>query len=415
MGEGVRVHASPCTTAPVVTVAPDGESFNATNGGAPQAGCNYTWYSVANELGVRGWVVSDYLEVCGGALGTWNRFGVGLVSEGSASQYGYSSNVGGTNGWILLLFAGINNQTTGPQPSWVQAVASAYGLGLNVVVRLSPPWGAQYYRAESDDAAHMSYQTLAGAFKSVVAGLPRDPSGRPLYLMLDNEPDLCYEWFCATPESQPLTFQEMAAEYAHFASDVADALHSLNDPLVRVSAAALAPGGGLRCGCCGAPSCPADSPGITGLQYMQAMMQAVPDVFAKMDFLSSHAYPASGIGWGFNAPFPQAGPGLWYFAQELQTVNRSMQVLITETGWATHTAGLPTCTEQEKADWTVAAYQQVWGADNRVQGVTPFMLQDATWGDQDGYAYVLTDGTVLPVLSEVQSLRCSLGFHGGGC
>lgn len=55
---------------------------------------------------------------------------------------------------------------------------------------------------------------------------------------------------------------------------------------------------------------------------------------------------------------------------------RSCQVLITETGWATHNPGEPTCSEQDKADWTVQAYQDVWLNDSAVAGVMPFMLMD---------------------------------------
>ena len=44
------------------------------------------------------------------------------------------------------------------------------------------------------------------------------------------------------------------------------------------------------------------------------------------------------------------------------------------------------------------------------QGVMPFMLQDAVWGDQDGYGYVSTSGAVQPVYQQVQQLRCSLGL-----
>ncbi len=65
-----------------------------------------------------------------------------------------------------------------------------------------------------------------------------------------------------------------------------------------------------------------------------------------------------------------------------------MSVLLTETGWATNRVGLPPCSEQDKADWTVGAYNSYWYADLRVAGVMPFMLQDAVWGDQYGYEYV---------------------------
>ena len=89
----------------------------------------------------------------------------------------------GDNGWILLIFAGIDRTTTAPQPDWVAALSAAYQRNLNVVVRLNPPWGSSYYRSESDDPQHMNYTTLANAFKSVVAGLPL-VSGRNLYLQV---------------------------------------------------------------------------------------------------------------------------------------------------------------------------------------------------------------------------------------
>lgn len=144
-------------------------------------------------------------------------------------------------------------------------------LNLTPVLRLSPPWGQSHYRDMSDDANHLVYTTLAQAFKAVVASLPMK-AGQNVYLQIDNEPDLCYEWFCGVPGS-PLSFQQMATEYAHFLQYVLDALHSLRDSRIKISHGALAPGGALQCGCCGQSSCgSSDKPGITGLQYMQAMM-----------------------------------------------------------------------------------------------------------------------------------------------
>ena len=63
------------------------------------------------------------------------------------------------------------------------------------------------------------------------------------------------------------------------------------------------------------------------------------------------------VRFGFNCPLDQAAPGLTYYTLELNTIGRpDLPVLITETGWATHRDGLPTCSEQDKADWTVGAY-----------------------------------------------------------
>ena len=92
-----------------------------------------------------------------------NVFGIGLVSEGNQEQWNYAHDLAGDGGWVLLTFAGVDNTTTGPQQSWVEAVAGVQKLNLNPVLRLSPPWGAGHYRAESDDADHRVYTTLAAA------------------------------------------------------------------------------------------------------------------------------------------------------------------------------------------------------------------------------------------------------------
>lgn len=61
-------------------------------------------------------------------------------------------------------------------------------------------------------------------------------------------------------------------------------------------------------------------------QFQAAMENAVPGIWNSVDFLASHAYPASGIGYGFNAPMPEALPGLLYYQMELAQINRSIQV-----------------------------------------------------------------------------------------
>jgi hypothetical protein len=115
--------------------------------------------------------------------------------------------------------------------------------------------------------------------KQRVAG-PHQPTDQPInqptndchghgHGQVDNEPNLCYEWFCATAEASPLGYETSAAEYAHFYSQVADVLHAVGDTRIRVAPAGLSPGGTVECGCCGQANCPGDKPGVTGLQFMQ--------------------------------------------------------------------------------------------------------------------------------------------------
>ncbi|EGD76627.1 hypothetical protein PTSG_07740 [Salpingoeca rosetta] len=342
-----------------------------------------------------------------------NKFGIGLVSEGNSRQLDLAHQLAGSGGWVLLTLAGIDLSTTGPQPSWVNSIKTLQGLNMNVVLRLSPPWGQSHYRDMSDDANHHNYTSLAAAFVRVVSQLPRS-SNAPLWLQIENEPDLCYEWYCGQA-GQPLSYTEIASEFAAFYLYVAAAVKAIGDPNLKVGPAPLAPGGALKCGCCGSQSCSGDSPGITGLQFMDAMTAAYPKVWSYADFLATHSYPASGIGYSFNVPFSQAGPGLTYYRLELNHTRPDLPVLITETGWASHTQGLPPCSEDNKAAWTVTAYQQLWLADDRILGVMPFMLQDATWGDKDGYAYVLTNGQQQPVFTQVQALRCQLQIDPSSC
>ena len=254
----------------------------------------------------------------------------------------------------------------------------------------------------------------------MVSQLPlKSDNSTNLYLQIDNEPDLCNEWWCKQAQSAPISYTEMAKEYAFFYTYVADAIHSLpNGDRYKISTAGISPGGDIQCGCCGSSNCAGDKGGITGLQYMQAMISAVPDVFDKIDYLASHSYPADGIGYGFNVGYPSCLPGLTYYEKELEIIGRNVQVIITETGWATHPpsgSNEPDCTEQDKAIWTIDAYNGVWLNDSRVMGVTPFMLQDSYWGDQVGFEYVLTNGAKQAVYTQTNQLRCDLGFKGGSC
>lgn len=404
-GVALDIYNDTSIFASVLCTAPPSEAFSVTGGPvSPPSPPHFTWFAVSSPF-CTGWAIDTYLAPCGGPASRWNRFGVGLVSPGDSIQWPLASSLAGPSGWILLIFPGIDLSSSAPDPTWVAALHAVYALNLNAVVRLGPPWGGAFYRDMSDDSNHRVYTSLAAAFKSVVQGLPAPPAAQRLWLQVDNEVDLCYEWACSNNDGSTRPFQETAAEYSAMLKYVIAAVRGLQLEYIMIGASPMSPGGCVTCGCCGAENCPADSGGITGLQFMAAMDA---DVWPQVDFLASHSYPASGIGYGFNAPMPQALPGLNYFDLELAVVNRSLQVLMTETGWATAAPGLPPCSEQDKATWTVDAYNAVWLNDSRIAGVMPFMLMDPTWGDVDGWEYVHMNGTVAPVYSAVQALRQSI-------
>merc|ERR1711964_837018 len=133
------------------------------------------------------------------------------------------------------------------------------------------------------------------------------------------------------------------------------------------------------------------------------MHQAVPGIWQRVHWLASHSYPRNQHA-KTNVPFEEASFGLRQFELDFGAVNRSLQILITETGWATH--GDPQCTEQEKANWTARALSEVFFLDARIAGVMPFMLAHARFGDEVGWGYVRADlKATYPVFDLVRKLR----------
>ncbi len=356
------------------------------------------------------WGPASYCDdPCDGAEppATSNRFGIGLVSPGNATQWDLAKELAGDGGFVLLLFPGVKKGAAGPKQAWKDAVQAAYARNLIPVVRLGPPWGEMQIRNDSDDFQHKKYTQLAKAYRNVVKGLPLK-DGVPLYIQVHNEPNLCAEWACSGGGT--LDAATRAAEYAGFYRDVADALHAMNKTQIKVSMGALAPGGVKSCSCCGDGQCEFQ-PGATGLDYMAQMKAAVPDIWSRLDFLASHSYPAEGTGWGFFVPYAKAKPGLTYFEQELDAVGQpDLPVIVTETGWPRSLEGFGSVSFDDQAAWTKQAFKDIFNKHPNVLGVTPFVLQDATWGDANGFGWVHTDGTKHKVFNTLKSYRCALGL-----
>ena len=220
---------APCTNATILKSVFDGESLILSSNKTLNE-CGSEWYFVDSQY----YGVADYFELCGSNdnYNSWNIFGCGLVSEGDSTQNNYVWNLSGDSGWILLIFAGIDNTTQAPDQSWIDSLNWIYdNTKLNVVIRLSPPWGQEYYRDESDDSNHLDYTTLSQCYANVVSQLPMPTNNgninNNLYFQIDNEPDLCSEWWCSgnSKLNGSITYQEMAKEYAYFYSYVADKLH----------------------------------------------------------------------------------------------------------------------------------------------------------------------------------------------
>ena len=324
-----------------------------------------------------------------------NRYGMGYVHEGNAADHDLTRDLVGPGGHVLVIFADVRPDRHHAEPSWKASIADAYARDLVPVIRMAPPWGDRRVRNQGESPT--SYLALGQAYRDIVADLPlRD--GWPLYVAVHNEPNLCYEWACDQGVGW-LYEEQLAGEYAAMLRDVADAVHSLGDPRIKVTNGALAPGGVTGC------ECGTDNwqGGTTALTYLQKMKNAVPDVFDRIDVFSTHSYPAQGEGWGFFCAYADAMPGLTFFEKELQAIGKpNMGVLVTETGWTIEHEGNHWSREQV-AEFTVQAYQNVWETHPSIVGVTPFILRDAAW---DKFAWVQASGTPYPVYDAVRDHRC---------
>ena len=327
-----------------------------------------------------------------------SRYGMGLVNHGDATDVDLTSKLAGPGGWFLVIFADITPNRTSADASWKSSIQQAYAKDLIPVIRMAPPWGDRKVRNMGESPT--SYKKLAQAYKAVIQDLPKR-SDWPLYVQIHNEPNLCYEWECDS-SAGTLSDKTIASEYAHMMRDVADALHSIGDPRIKVLNGALAPGGVAWCQC-GTSNF---APGTLASTFLTQMNQAVPGVFDKIDAFATHSYPAKGEGWGFFVAYSEAMTGLKYFEKELAAINKpNMKVLITETGWPTTWEGGINWSRDQVAGFTVDAVKNVWTTHPNVLGITPFILRDG--GNWDKFAWTKPDGAPYPVYTKVRAHRCA--------
>ncbi|MCA9657234.1 MAG: hypothetical protein KC486_02730 [Myxococcales bacterium] len=420
MSEGSATDTGGTTTATTST-ATSGATTGAateTSGGSASStsdtGTTDTTTSGTTTTGTTGTTTDDPTgtsgTTTGGALeNPDNRFGMGLVIPGDSEQIGLSANLNGAGAGIRLTFPGITKDMHEAPADWKQAAQMAYDADQVPVIRLGPPWGDRKVRNQSDDAEHLDYSALAQAYADVVASLPKR-DGWPMYIEVHNEPNLCYEWTCDPGDGNDgwLGYQQTATEYAHMLADVADALHALGDPRIKVLNGGLAPGGAVECQCGGEDF----KPGVTSIPFVEAMLTAVPDLGDKLDAWASHPYPAQGEGWGFFVSYQEpdwrAATGLLYYKKELEVIG-DLPVIITETGWTVDPNKGAEGNRDQVAAWTKSAYEEVWLVEPEIVHVLPFMLKDPSWDD---FAWVDAGGNHYPVYDAVRGLRCQVQ---GGC
>ncbi|HUW94658.1 MAG TPA: hypothetical protein VMW58_02635 [Anaerolineae bacterium] len=269
----------------------------------------------------------------------------------------------GVGGHVTQLLYPVTVSTTGPNACWVHFVEAAYDRTLVPIVRLQGEWGGDFWLKPEPDSPG-NYDTIAQAYKRVVEGLPRR-DGHTLYVQIWNEPDVTLEW----------SGEPRASEYGHFFVDVAQAIHSIGDPRIKVLNGALTPGNAA----------------------FTRQLIAVPGFTQSFDLWASHCYP-------FNHPpsynihngtarYPQYAIDCYLLelsALAMYGGRGGVEVMLTETGYRLydHTfrfEGYSAITEANRAYYMKIAFRDFWSAWPEVIGATPFELVDpyGTWREWD--------------------------------
>jgi hypothetical protein len=139
---------------------------------------------------------------------------------------------------------------------------------------------------------------------------------------------------------------------------------------------------------------------MNAIDFMNAMSYEVPNIFTKIDGLSSHSYP--------NPAFsqPPNGQGVSSFKRERDFAEKlggkKLPVFITETGWSNET--LP---EDLIASYYRRAFENVWN-DPGIVAVTPFIL-NAGAGDFAKFSFMSKNGDKTPYFKELQKFPKTQG------
>ena len=170
------------------------------------------------------------------------------------------------------------------------------------------------------------------------------------YVLLFNEVNRFDEWGGEPPSPQ---------EYADFVSYAVDAFKARSEAFFIIV-------GGLD------NASPNDGEKyLDNLVYLRKMSEHNPEVFKKIDGFSSHSYP--------NPNFAQApsinkveGTSTYFYEADLveRLSGKTLPIFITETGW-----NADVLSQDMISNYFKIAMTDIWGKDDRVVTVTPFILE----------------------------------------
>ncbi len=274
-----------------------------------------------------------------------NKFGIHIISptidEASPAAVLVNSS-GGDWGYITVLVESKNRDVS----AWQKFFDELRKRHLIPIVRLATkPLNASW---------KIPYDKEYEAWASFLDNLIWPTKNR--YVVIYNEPNHGKEWGGQTDPGS----------YAKVLSDTIDALKKKSDDFFVLNA-------GFD------QAAPQKMPELMDEEkFLEAMNEAVPGIFNKLDGWVSHSYPNPGFA-GSPADSGKGSIRGWFW--ELQTLkkfglNKNLPVFITETGWK-HAEGINLDKSLPDAD-TVAqnfkdAFQNAWSS-SQIVAVTPFLL-----------------------------------------
>lgn len=199
------------------------------------------------------------------------------------------------------------------------------------------------------------------------------------YIIVYNEVNRGDEWG-GTPD---------AAAYANLLSYAADTFKKRSQDFFIISA-------GLDNGAATTPT------SMNEYTYLSDMVNAVPDIFNKIDGIGSHSYPNP----AFAMPPTYIAPtSIDSFQFEKNLIeghsNKDLPIFITETGWDQQVVG-----QEKAAQYLSSAMQTVW-VDKSIVTVVPFLLQAGS-GPFTQFSF-LTNGSPNAVYTAYKDLEKTKG------
>lgn len=246
------------------------------------------------------------------------------LANSNGGQWGYVTLVIQENDRDLNKWQGIMNQVR--------------ELKMIPIIRVATmPEGAAWKRPQKSEAA--GWADFLNKLNWVV---------KKRYVILFNEPNHAGEWGGSVdPES-----------YAEVAREFADKIKAKNPDFFIMLA-------GLDAAAPSAPPKYEDE-----AVYLEKIIKKEPDIFSKIDGLSSHSYPNPGFA---GSPYDTGRNSIRNYEWELSYlkslgIEKELPVFITETGWNRRGS---------TSDDFTAAFTY-WMSDQRIMAVTPFVLNYQT-------------------------------------